>query len=233
MLQRNGEDVAGAGPAPADGLAAAADGCTGPGGSAAPGGGATPGAEAAQDARGAVGAGRRGSCDWPGCPEDGVHRAPRSRRRADGYHSFCLAHVREYNAAWDFFAGMTPEEIAAWRSSDVTWNRPTWRLGQGRGPGAGARMRDDLGILAAAFGAEADLHGRDPGRAERPLKPGEGAALKVFGLDRNATLHDIKVRYKQLAKRYHPDANGGDKRAEDRFKAVTKAYRYLLACGYA
>ncbi|MEX2643367.1 MAG: J domain-containing protein [Acetobacterales bacterium] len=176
--------------------------------------------------------GRRGSCAWPGCSEDGSYRAPRSRRREDGFHAFCLAHVRDYNAAWDFFAGMTPEQIAAYRNEDVTWHRPTWRLGA-PGGGGGSWIRDDLDVFAAAFGVDGSVHGTDPQRAERPMKPGERAALKLFGLDQHASLHDIKVRYKQLAKRYHPDATGGDKRSEDRFKAVTRAYRYLLACGYA
>lgn len=180
----------------------------------------------------------RGSCDWPGCSQDGGFRAPRSRRRADGFHTFCLQHVRDYNAAWDFFAGMTPEQIAAYRHEDVTWHRPTWRLGEGRSGMAGggsqaARFRDDMDLFGTAFGAESSLDDRPAGRAERPLKPGEGAALKLLGLARDASLNDIKVRYKALAKRYHPDATGGDKRSEDRFKAVDKAYRYLLACGYA
>src|SRR5690606_24937582 len=124
-------------------------------------------------------------------------RAPRGRRRADGYHSFCLAHVRDYNAAWDFFAGMTPEQIAAYRNEDVTWHRPTWRMGQVRG----GMMRDEMDLFAAAFGPDARVDGVDPQRADRPMKPGESAALKVFGLDQHASLHDIKVRYKQLAKR--------------------------------
>lgn len=189
----------------------------------------------------AVEAAARGSCAWPGCPEDGGFRAPRSRKRGDGYYMFCLGHVRDYNAAWDFFAGMTADQIAAWRHEDVTWHRPTRRLGADRAGGedpaaggwAGRRLRDELNLFAAAFGEDGSLHGMDPQQAERPMKPGERAALKVFGLDQRATLYDIKARYKELAKRYHPDATGGDRRFEDRFKAVNKAYRYLLACGYA
>jgi len=42
-------------------------------------------------------------------------------------------------------------------------------------------------------------------------------------------LQDIKMRYKQLVKRFHPDANGGDKRAEERFKLINEAYRSLMS----
>jgi curved DNA-binding protein CbpA len=45
-------------------------------------------------------------------------------------------------------------------------------------------------------------------------------------------LHKIKRRYKELAKRLHPDLTGGDPQAEERFKKVNQAYEYLLTCGY-
>jgi DnaJ-class molecular chaperone len=50
-------------------------------------------------------------------------------------------------------------------------------------------------------------------------------------LDETATLQDIKMRYKQLVKRFHPDANGGDKRAEERFKSINEAYSNLMSSG--
>jgi DnaJ-class molecular chaperone len=39
----------------------------------------------------------------------------------------------------------------------------------------------------------------------------------------------VKARYKELVKRHHPDANGGDKSAEERFKTVSEAYRTLMS----
>lgn len=41
------------------------------------------------------------------------------------------------------------------------------------------------------------------------------------------------MRYKQLVKRFHPDANGGDKAAEERFKEISEAYSYLKSCDLA
>jgi curved DNA-binding protein CbpA len=41
------------------------------------------------------------------------------------------------------------------------------------------------------------------------------------------TFPEIKARYKQLAKRLHPDANGGDTRAEEQLKKVNEAYATL------
>ena len=57
----------------------------------------------------------------------------------------------------------------------------------------------------------------------------EAAAYRLFKLDTTATLADIKARFKDLSKLHHPDANGGDKGAEERFKKINDAYNTLVA----
>jgi hypothetical protein len=59
-------------------------------------------------------------CDQPGCPEPGEYRAPADRRRLNDYKWFCLAHVRAYNAAWDFYKGLGPAEIEHEIRSDTS-----------------------------------------------------------------------------------------------------------------
>ena len=49
----------------------------------------------------------------------------------------------------------------------------------------------------------------------------------VLELDETATQDEIKKAYRKLAKRYHPDANPGDAKAEERFKEVSEAYEIL------
>jgi DnaJ-class molecular chaperone len=56
-------------------------------------------------------------------------------------------------------------------------------------------------------------------------------ALATMNLEENATLQEIKARYKELVKRFHPDANGGDRGAEERLKQVIKAYAVLKRQG--
>ena len=52
---------------------------------------------------------------------------------------------------------------------------------------------------------------------------------KILGLDSSkATIEQIKIAYRDQAKRYHPDVNIGNEKAEDRFKDVNEAYRILL-----
>ena len=52
---------------------------------------------------------------------------------------------------------------------------------------------------------------------------------EVLGVQRNASEADIKKAYRQLAKKYHPDMNKGDKaaEAEEKFKEVNEAYSVL------
>jgi hypothetical protein len=161
-------------------------------------------------------------CDHPGCTGDGEYRAPRGRDRLNEYFWFCLDHVRAYNAAWDFYKGMTPEQIEDEIRRSTTWQRPTWPMGSKTASRKfNFGMNDPFGL----FEDEVE----DAKRAKtRPLSP-EEEAMRVMELDGPLTLAILKARYKQLVKRHHPDANGGDKAAEEKFKQIAQAYSTLLA----
>jgi hypothetical protein len=161
-------------------------------------------------------------CDHPDCREQGEYRAPRTRDALNEYYWFCLDHVRSYNAGWDFFRGMPPDEIERWRRADVVGGRPSWPLGA-RGPRYLQFGTKDLrDAIKRFFAGAAD----EKPQARRILTP-EEEALAVLDLDTRATPAEIKTRYKELAKRHHPDANGGDKAAEDRLKLINQAYTFL------
>ncbi|MHA1112946.1 MAG: molecular chaperone DnaJ, partial [Alphaproteobacteria bacterium] len=68
-------------------------------------------------------------CEHPDCDAAGDYPAPRSRDRLRDYRWLCLDHVRNYNKSWNFYAGMNREQIEAETRADVTWRRPTWRMG--------------------------------------------------------------------------------------------------------
>jgi hypothetical protein len=176
-------------------------------------------------------------CDHPGCRETGEFRAPRSPRDLDAHYWFCLEHIRAYNASWDFFAGMSQPEIEAFQKNSVTWLRPTWRFGidpdlarrrtyTDRRSFA-ERARDDLGILREAFGT--GTSGEPAARKEPAYTPQQRRALATLNLDSTADLQQIKVRYKELVKKFHPDANGGCRKAEEQLKAINQAYASLVS----
>jgi len=170
-------------------------------------------------------------CDYHGCEEGGAYRAPKSPSTLTEHFWFCLDHVREYNKSWDYFSGMSPDEIDKYQRDDVTGHRPTWRIGVNGAANSDTEIRDDFDIFEAGGlnnNAQADRSG-----AAKPLPAPQRTALAEMNLDPSAGLEEIKTRYKELAKKYHPDLNGGESAAEERFKAVNQAYTYLLNCGYS
>jgi hypothetical protein len=170
----------------------------------------------------------RRPCDWPDCQATGEFRAPRSRERLRDFFYFCLDHVRLYNQSWDFFSGMSRDEIEQYLREDVTWHRPTWQMGVNGGTaGAGWRWQDSFGVFMNGDGiggthgaSEWDRPAMREGRTER--------MLKVLDLDPGVGRDELKARYKQLVKKHHPDLHGGDKKAEERLKLINEAYTYLL-----
>jgi len=161
------------------------------------------------------------TCDLPSCGAAGEYRAPKSRADLTHYWWFCLAHVREYNAGWDFYKGMSPGQIEAQLRADTAWQRPTWPLGRlGGAVFDEEALRDPLASLAGE-------------RTRRRAPPADAAPaelrepLDALGLEWPVSLDDVKTRYKELAKRHHPDANGGDRAAEERLKTINLAYAAL------
>lgn len=176
------------------------------------------------------------ACQWDGCKEPGTHRAPVGRMAEGEYFRFCFDHVREYNKGFNYFSGLADTDIARFQKEALTGHRPTWKMGTSGGPrtapdvaqqrsgraGYYNRMRDPFNL----FGSNQNATPR-----ERTAKPLEAKALETLGLTVKATSADIKARYKELVKRHHPDANGGDRSSEDRFREVLHSYRVLKQAG--
>ncbi|WP_417519307.1 J domain-containing protein [Minwuia sp.] len=164
-------------------------------------------------------------CDRAECTEEGAYRAPKSRDGADGYHLFCLEHVREYNKSWNYFAGMSDVDVQDFQRSAPWAHRPTWRIGDNKASRfEDMRMSDPFGF---ADSEEAVIERAR--RTERRFTADQRRAFDVLQIEPTDDLREIKLRYKQLAKRFHPDANGGDRGFEDRLKRINEAYGVLSA----
>ena len=169
-------------------------------------------------------AGPKRVCDFAGCNAAADHRAPKSKVNLDEFYWFCLQHVAAYNRSWDYFKGMDQEEIEKFRTDAITGHRPTWKLGE-RSYMAwmDGRVRDHHDVL------DETIYQQNSQKFMPRHTKQQRRNLAELDLDETATLQDIKMRYKQLVKRFHPDANGGDKRAEDRFKSINEAYSSLMS----
>jgi hypothetical protein len=138
-------------------------------------------------------------CDRHGCSDVGDRPAPKSPNRPERWW-FCEKHAGEYNANWNYFAGLSDAEAAA-RAKDEEGEsryRSASHWGWG-GPGDGTRSR-----------AEMD-------------------ALQVLELDADADMDMIKSAWRTAAKASHPDIAGSDPAAAERFRAVQAAWEVLSA----
>lgn len=161
------------------------------------------------------------ACEHAGCIEPGEFRAPRDRSLRDWYW-FCLPHVREYNSRWDYYKGMSPEEIEDNLRSDSGWQRPTWPLGRLGTTLDPSLLHDPLGMLRDNL---PDPPARK--RRENEVPPELRAAVELLEVPWPLDQAELRARYMDLAKRYHPDVTGGDKGAEERLKDINRAYSLL------
>ena len=74
--------------------------------------------------------------------------------------------------------------------------------------------------------------GERPAPERRAVRNAERKALHTLGLEADAERSEIKARFKELVKRHHPDANGGDRGSEDKLREIIEAYNYLKSAGY-
>jgi hypothetical protein len=170
------------------------------------------------------GAGER--CAAGGCDEPGEFRAPLTAPDFDGpgtWQYLCLQHVRAHNQRYNYFAGMTPDEIEAAQSPIAGWERATRAFAGGGDPGPPWRdFTDPLDAIAARYRPEQ----RGATRTER-FTPAERKALGELALSQEADRTALRKRYAELLRRFHPDRNGGDRRHEARLGAVIAAYQLL------
>ena len=170
-----------------------------------------------------------GRCDWPGCANIGEHKAPVSRNNLREYQYFCLEHVRIYNRAWNYYEGMSDSQVETAVRSDTVWNRPTWPMGPDTDAavapfGSGFKF-EDVSDVFGFFETESTR----PHSAQEQLSAKERQAILILGPEFPVTEHEVKARYKALVKRHHPDANGGDKKAEEKFKKINEAYEIIIS----
>lgn len=175
-------------------------------------------------------------CNAPGCDQPGEFRAPGVRASGfDGpgdYRWFCLDHIRAFNAGYDFFAGMTPDEILAAQSPLAGWDTHSRAFRPDAGIDAAPRwadFADPLEAIAARAKARRQDHCNAQEAAQRGIGPEERAAYEVLGLAFDADRRALRSRYSELVRRYHPDRNGGDRSYEGRLQQVVEAYNRLKA----
>lgn len=176
--------------------------------------------------------GSRRHCACPGCPETGEFRAPdpsgqsASPNGPGDYQYLCLDHVREFNAGYNWFDGMSADEILDAQSPLNVWPSETRAFRASGGvdlPPKWADFKDPLDAISTRFKsrlpkARADGHF---------LSPEDRSALKTLGLGEDADRRALRTAYSVKVRAYHPDKNGGNRSYEKALQDVIAAYTHL------
>ena len=167
-------------------------------------------------------------CDSDNCKERGEFKAPKSRVLLNDYYFFCLEHIKEYNKSWDFYKGLSVNQIENSMREDIIWNRPSWPL-----KGNPYKVMEQINSF---FNDEINDLNIDKNNnnffknklIDENLTTEENEALSILALKLPLNLEKIKKNYKKLVKIFHPDVNGNNKNAEEKFKEINKSYKILL-----
>lgn len=172
-------------------------------------------------------------CAEPGCDNPGEFRAPRldgPLPRGDGpteYRWLCLDHVRAFNSRYNFFNGMSPDEIHDAQRPYAGWESETRAFaanGADRPP-RWADFSDPLDAIGARFRERMEKERqRQDGK---PLSGADRRALNILGLDQDVDRRGLRQRYSELVRKFHPDRNGGDRSMEKALQEVIAAYQHL------
>ncbi|OPZ79178.1 MAG: Chaperone protein DnaJ [Alphaproteobacteria bacterium ADurb.Bin438] len=161
-------------------------------------------------------------CDHEGCNGKGLYKAPKDRSLKE-YYWFCEKHIKEYNENWNFYRGLSDEEIDKEISSSYVWDRPTFKFGT-----YDAHKTFSKAANFFDFFVNIDDNKQETRKESFNTAPEISKALQTLGLTLPLAESDLKSKYKELAKAYHPDLNSGNKKSEEMFKEISFAYQVLL-----
>ncbi|MBL0848876.1 MAG: molecular chaperone DnaJ [Candidatus Liberibacter ctenarytainae] len=166
---------------------------------------------------------RSSICQWDHCKYIGEYRAPVGSNAEGQFFIFCFEHVKKYNKGYNYFLGLSDDEVGRYQQDAVTGERFTWTASS-----YAQRYPSDSSFAHNSRSS----YGHFSDRLETRTNSLQFNAFEVLGLLSDSSPQEIRGRYKDLVKKHHPDSNGGDRGSEERFQAVIQAYRLLKQSGF-
>ena len=170
-------------------------------------------------------------CDYGGCKEHGEFLA---KTKSSSKFFYCLNHIKDFNKNYNFFEGMSEEEVIDYQISAIIGHRPTWKSGTNPQASYFSKFSKNDG---SAFDDPFDLFEKEKtSKYERQSKIKKGKisekAYKLLDFNSISNKSDIRKKFKEVVKSLHPDTNGGDNSQEDLLKEVISAYKALKSKGH-
>tara|TARA_B110000263_G_C15103523_1_gene416448 strand:+ start:88 stop:609 length:522 start_codon:yes stop_codon:yes gene_type:complete len=162
-------------------------------------------------------------CDWKKCTKIAKYKAPMEKDNSRNFRWLCLDHIKEFNKKWDYFSGMSEEQIFNFLKSDITWHKPTQSFGS-----SGNFFNilwDDA--LNSRQGFDINKLTNKNNSKIKNFNNKDVQAFKVMELEIGSKWQEIHIKFKTLVKKFHPDMNAGNKIFENKLKNITLAYSQL------
>lgn len=173
-------------------------------------------------------------CDIAGCEAAGLYRAPKSPQLLRDYYWFCLEHVQIYNKNWNFCSHMTSAELEVFMTESLIGGQPTRPFGirntsnpRWRWQQMTQNLREKMHYAFHDQPEQFEKKENDSYQTNHYLTNEQAKAFSLFSLTAAANFGAVQNRYRLLAKKYHPDHQGGDRRAEQKLKEINLAYAVL------
>ena len=161
-------------------------------------------------------------CDWNNCTELGEYKAPVEKDNSKNFRLLCLTHVKEFNKNWNYFSGMTDDQVFNFLKSDMIWHKPTQSFSSSdnffkilwnnalNDEKEKPRINEDLNNIKHFRFNNNDIK-----------------AFGILGISVGLKWEKIQKKFKKLVKKFHPDMNSGNRKFEDKLKIITLAYTQL------
>ena len=161
-------------------------------------------------------------CDWNNCFEIGEYRAPIEKDNSKNYRLLCLKHVKEFNQNWNYFAGMTDQQVVDFLKSDMTWHKQTQSFN------SSDNFFKILWNNALNDEINSSYFKIENGHLNKfKFDSNDIKAFSVLGISVGLKWKKVQEKFKKLVKKFHPDMNAGNKKYEDKLKVITLAYTQL------
>jgi len=161
-------------------------------------------------------------CEWEKCSENGTFKAPIEKDNSKNFKWLCENHIKLFNNNWNYFEGMSQNEIENFLKSDVTWHRPTQSFGSSDNF-FNILWNNALSDKFKIFKQENNGNTYNI----KKLSENDREAFIIMGLEYSADWPTIQKKFKTLVKKFHPDKNAGSKQFEDKLIKITLAYSHL------